>query len=164
MEANDITIERLSPDDWPAYRAIRLEALQDSPQAFGASYADAVAKPDAFWRHRLEQAQAQVDNWLLFARKEGQLVGIIGAFTSNDPHIAEIISVYVSPTARGCGIAQRLMTAILDELARSAAVEKASWSSMSSNCRPSPSTSVPASRSRARKRRSWAMAFGTRNS
>ena len=125
MGTIEVTIERVPPDAWAAYRAIRLEALQDEPHAFGASYADAIAKPDAFWRSRLEQAQEQVDNWLLFARKGDQLVGMIGAFTQEDAHIAEIISVYVSPAARGHGVAQRLMAAILDELAGSAVVEKA---------------------------------------
>jgi ribosomal protein S18 acetylase RimI-like enzyme len=50
---------------------------------------------------------------------------MVGAFTSEDIHLADIVSVYVTPPARGQGIAQRLMAALLDELAQSDTLETA---------------------------------------
>ena len=61
-------IVRLSPDEWPLYKQIRLEALKLEQQAFGSRYADNLQHPDSFWRGRLEQAQAGA-NLLLFARQ-----------------------------------------------------------------------------------------------
>ena len=74
-------IVQLTADDWQAYKAIRLEALRNAPQAFGSTYADNMKHPDSFWRGRLEEAAAGERSWLLFARHEDQLVGLIGAFS-----------------------------------------------------------------------------------
>jgi len=112
-----IEIVRLPVEEWPAYRALRLEALSESPQAFGSTYSDQVDKPETFWQARLEAAARSQDSCLLFARLEGRLVGMMGAFrdvTGTGP--AEIVSVYVSPRARGLGVGARLMAAILETL------------------------------------------------
>jgi ribosomal protein S18 acetylase RimI-like enzyme len=110
MTSEPIEITRLSPDEWAAYRAIRLEALHDSPQAFGSTYADFVEKPPSYWQARLQNAAAEQGNWLYFARRGEQLVGIIGAYCEEgQPESAWVISVYVSPAARGQGVGAALM-------------------------------------------------------
>ena len=110
----EIEIIELTPDDWQAYRALRLEALQTSPQAFGSRYADNLQHPEAWWRGRLEKAENQ--SWLLFAKKQEQLAGMIGAFEPTDNDVAEIISMFVSPQFRRQGIARALMSAVLERL------------------------------------------------
>ena len=42
------------PDDWPAYRELRLQALRDHPTAFGASYEDNLLHPQEHWEKRME--------------------------------------------------------------------------------------------------------------
>ncbi len=116
MVLEPIEIVQLQPDEWPAYRKIRLEALRTEPQAFGSSYANNLQHPDTFWQRRLQQALAGEEGWLLFARSQGQLVGLIGAYVSETPGVADIISVYVTPAHRGRGIAKRLMDAMIDTL------------------------------------------------
>lgn len=112
-----IEILPLPVSEWPAYRQIRLEALHDSPQAFSSTYAGQLARPDSFWQGRLEEAARGEQSWLLFARSGERLVGMIGAFrTEAQADQAEIVSVYVTPEARGQGVASRLMGAILDVL------------------------------------------------
>lgn len=110
-------IVQLHPSDWQLYRAIRLEALQDSPQAFGSVYRDQVEYPASFWQNRLEQAQTGQESWLLFAQQQDQIVGLIGAFREKEqPATATVISVYVSPACRGLGVGKALLDAILDRL------------------------------------------------
>ena len=121
MHSSPVEIVTLPPGEWQAYRQLRLEMLQESSQAFGASYVEQQAKPDSYWQWRLEEAVKGEQSWLLFARVGQQLVGMIGAFRGgiDDPDAtdqAAIITVYVSPAWRGLGISSLLMQAILDVL------------------------------------------------
>lgn len=122
---NPIEIVQLTPDDWQAYRAIRLEALQTEPQAFGSTHATNLQHPESFWRGRLEESAAGEKSWLLFARRGDQLVGMIGAYASDDPAVVNIISMYVQPAHRRQGISKQLMNALLDMLRQHGQFERA---------------------------------------
>jgi ribosomal protein S18 acetylase RimI-like enzyme len=111
-----IQIVALPPNEWQAYRTIRLEALRLEPQAFAATYASSLAKPDEFWFSRLESSAASPLSRLLFARIGDRLVGMVGAMAAEDPGVADIISVYVNAGFRGKGLGRALMSAILDDL------------------------------------------------
>lgn len=52
-EPAGLRIERLGPQDWRAYRDLRLAALIDSPRAFWTTYASAAALTGGQWRDRL---------------------------------------------------------------------------------------------------------------
>src|SRR6266545_3805166 len=67
-------VHRTTPDEWRAYKELRLRALRDEPQAFGEPYQHAAALPDARWRRRLEEAGGPMGGELLFAQRGGQLV------------------------------------------------------------------------------------------
>lgn len=45
-------IFKLDPKDWEKYKKIRLEALQENPEAFGSSYEKEIAFPDETWQER----------------------------------------------------------------------------------------------------------------
>ncbi|TMZ38024.1 GNAT family N-acetyltransferase, partial [Klebsiella pneumoniae] len=53
-----IDLRVLSPDEWPIWRAARLAALADAPEAFGASLADwqVAGDREERWRARLAVA------------------------------------------------------------------------------------------------------------
>lgn len=52
-DPGEFTIRRLIESDLSNFRAIRLEALQHPPEAFGASYEEWHRKPDNFFTDRL---------------------------------------------------------------------------------------------------------------
>jgi ribosomal protein S18 acetylase RimI-like enzyme len=122
MQTSGIEIVTLPVTEWQAYRRLRLEMLRDSPSAFGSTYQDQQSLPDSFWQGRLEQAAQGEHSWLFFARSGSDLLGMIGAFREDadslEPsrRLATIISVYVTPAARGRGISNLLMDAILAKL------------------------------------------------
>jgi ribosomal protein S18 acetylase RimI-like enzyme len=122
---NPIELVQLTPDDWQAYRALRLEALQTEPQAFGSTYASNIQHPESFWRGRLEEAAAGEKSWLLFARRGDQLVGMIGAYASDGPAVVNVISMYVQPAHRGQGISKQLMNALMRALHQHGQFERA---------------------------------------
>lgn len=61
---DDVTVRRVRPDDWPAIRALRLEALHDpmASVAFLETIAAAEARPDEDWKMRARAAAAGDDS------------------------------------------------------------------------------------------------------
>jgi ribosomal protein S18 acetylase RimI-like enzyme len=114
--AGHVTIARLGPCDWQEFKLLRLQALATDPQAFLASYDDCRSWPDLIWREQLEAAAGGSESWLLFARRGHVLTGMIGAHLTEEPGVAEIGSVFVTPEARGHGLGAALMEAMLQEL------------------------------------------------
>ncbi len=114
--AENIEITNLKPEEWQDYKKLRLESLQNEPQAFGSSYEDNLQKPDEYWKMRLENVFAKKD-FLLFAKKNGVLVGMVGAMI-DDSHLsnAAVISMYVKKEARGKGVAKKLIVDLLNQL------------------------------------------------
>ncbi len=107
----------LPAKEWQAYRALRLRALLEEPQAFSSLYADALATPEETWTTRLQEASEAESTWLLFARENGRLVGMIGAYMEQGASdTATVVSVFVPKEERGQGIGTRLMERMLDTL------------------------------------------------
>jgi len=111
-------ITRLPVERWREYRELRLRALKTDPQAFGQSWEEAVKHPEERWRERLIDA-AQGKSWLVFAERDGELIGMSGAFQwpeDIEANRAMIIAVFVDESARGHGLGERLMQAVMEEL------------------------------------------------
>jgi GNAT superfamily N-acetyltransferase len=107
-------VRRLDPDQWPAYRAIRLQALQDAPDAFGSTLAGALALTAEDWANRLAQAAVSGGDCPLAAELDGKLVGLIWARA--DAQQADNINLYqmwVAPQWRGQGVAGMLLGAVI---------------------------------------------------
>ena len=47
-------VRRVRPDEWRALRDVRLRALETDPDAFGATVAEALARPDEEWQSRAD--------------------------------------------------------------------------------------------------------------
>jgi ribosomal protein S18 acetylase RimI-like enzyme len=112
-------ITRLPVERWPEYRELRLHALKTDPQAFGQSWDEADKYPEERWRQRLIDA-AEGRSWLVFAEREGRLTGMAGAYQwpeDVEANRAMVIAVFVDPELRGQRIGERLVQAVLDQLA-----------------------------------------------
>ena len=120
----DIRITRLDPGAWQDFKGLRLEALATTPHAFEASYDDLCTKPDTYWTDRLEAAAEKRGSWLLFAKREQRLVGMVGALKDEERHVANITAVFVAEEARGQGIGTDLMSALLRELRQDRTIQR----------------------------------------
>jgi GNAT superfamily N-acetyltransferase len=111
-----IVIRRIRSDEVDVYRAFRLRALADAPDAFGDSYALAIARPATFWRERVAQTSAGVDSVLMVAVDAATDIwlGMTGCFVE-DPadDSAMVVSVWVAPEARRRQLARRLLDAVV---------------------------------------------------
>ena len=110
-------------DEWPALRKVRLASLQDSPEAFWSSYEEMVDQPETFWRQR-----AASGTLFLAWSRSGDPVGIAGGMRMDDrPEERHLISMWVSPEARGHGIARLLVDAVVDWARADGAQELSLW-------------------------------------
>jgi RimJ/RimL family protein N-acetyltransferase len=102
------------PEDWTAYRALRLEALEHHPTAFGADYEESRLRPDEHWQRRVNTDDER--EALFFAEHKGALIGTTGIYRDSGRrtrHSAEVWGVYVKPEWRGARIAEALIRACL---------------------------------------------------
>ncbi|HXN04774.1 MAG TPA: GNAT family N-acetyltransferase [Candidatus Acidoferrum sp.] len=103
----DLVIRRLAAADWAAFRAVRVAALRDAPEAFGSTASDAERFDEEEWRRRVE-ARA-----VFIAEVAGQDAGLAAGIAADRPGDAELISMWVAPAWRGQGVGDRLVEAVL---------------------------------------------------
>lgn len=124
QDGERVTFTRLTPSAWQDFKVLRLDALATDPQAFEASFDELHAKPDTYWTERLQDVAEGNGSWLLFAKREQRLVGMIGALIAEERHVANLTAVFVAEEARGRGIGTGLMSAILRELRQERSIQR----------------------------------------
>ncbi|MFB7631920.1 GNAT family N-acetyltransferase [Streptomyces sp. NPDC056149] len=97
-----LSVRPFEVGDWALYRAVRLAALADAPDAFGSTLEREQAFTEEKWRERL----AGRDQFL--AEDSGQAYGLIGIVPTG-PRTADLVSMWVAPAARGRGVADLLV-------------------------------------------------------
>jgi GNAT superfamily N-acetyltransferase len=93
--------------DVAALRAIRLEALRDSPDAFGETYEECSTWDEEQWLHKTHEG-----NFYL-AEVDRHVVGMArGGYHDERPDARFLFSMYVTPAARGGEVARLLVEAV----------------------------------------------------
>jgi ribosomal protein S18 acetylase RimI-like enzyme len=126
----EIVIRRVRPDEATAYRAFRLRALADAPDAFGQSLAEAEAMPWSLWLERTARSAAGIDNLLLVAATAAtdEWHGMTVCFFDDDrPDLVHVVAVWVAPEARRRGLARTLLDGVLDWARTRGAQEAQLW-------------------------------------
>lgn len=108
MTMADLEIYRATTADWRLVRGVRLRALEDAPDAFGSTHAREVTFTEADWTRRLSSENSAT----FLARLGERTVGIIGGW--HDGTAVELVSMWVDPAARGHGVAEPLVAAVVD--------------------------------------------------
>lgn len=109
-----ISIERITPQNVQAFKAVRLQALQDSPFAFGSTYARESQFSDEEWLRRVENWSGVTGAGFL-AIDKNEACGIAGAFLEGkDPIQARLVSMWTAPTHRMRGVGALLVRAAED--------------------------------------------------
>ncbi len=108
-------IRPLTAADATAYRTLRLQALRDHPEAFGASYEDEVARSLEMTARRLDGGPL---NCVFGAFVGADLVGTAGFIipdgSAKSRHKGLLVGVHVAPAHRGRAIGRALVAAVID--------------------------------------------------
>lgn len=110
-----IELRRLTVDDWPLLKAVRLEMLEDTPMAYVESLDAARRQTDTQWKARAESMSGPGSVTLLAEDTiRGRAVGLMRVVLRNPqrpalPAQAVLASVYIAPALRGLGIADQLL-------------------------------------------------------
>jgi RimJ/RimL family protein N-acetyltransferase len=115
LEAANIYVRQLTPGDAALYRSIRLEGLNESPEAFGSTFDAEFTKPLAWFFDRLSSSVvfgAIRDTKILDAKILG-VAGFAVRQEEKEAHKGLLWGMYVRPDARGAGIAWRLVEAVI---------------------------------------------------
>ena len=104
----------IQPEQWRAYRDIRLAALKDSPDAFGSIFEDAILYSDAVWRERVQDINPNTD--LPMTILEGAEFVALGWVRIEQPEVltANLYSMWVAPKQRGRGYGRLLVAAAIN--------------------------------------------------
>jgi ribosomal protein S18 acetylase RimI-like enzyme len=104
---------RITPSSAMEYKAIRLTALQDSPTAFGSTYAREVGLSDADWVARAGNLSGERAIGLL-AFDSKVPCGIAAVFIDQENQAkAVLVSMWVAPTHRRHGVGRLLIDSIV---------------------------------------------------
>ncbi|QSQ27022.1 GNAT family N-acetyltransferase [Pyxidicoccus parkwayensis] len=118
-----LTVRRLRLDEAEVFWALRLRALREHPEAFGASPEEDEVRP-------MEQVRARLsgDSQFVMGAFDGErLVGMAGLKRQDgrkSAHKAFIWGMYVAPEARSRGVGRKLITALLEEARKMPGVER----------------------------------------
>jgi ribosomal protein S18 acetylase RimI-like enzyme len=122
-------VKLIGADDWPLWRKLRLEALGEAPYAFSSKLAQWQGEGDAEhrWRSRLSAVALNV-----VAEFNDKPAGMVSATAANADGTVELISMWVAPFARGCGVGDALI-AMVEEWARERGTARLSLAVVESN-------------------------------
>jgi RimJ/RimL family protein N-acetyltransferase len=101
----------LDENDAESFRALRLRALQESPEAFGSSYEETAAQSLASMARRLRTDPEAPHDFYLGAF-DPAIIGMIGfqrETRRKTQHTGTIRSLYVAAHARGRGVGHALL-------------------------------------------------------
>jgi len=112
-----LIIRRLTEADAAAFRALRLRALHEHPEAFGASYKDTLATPVESMAARLSHDETWPYNVVLGAFDDADaLIGMIGFVRQPGEkvrHKGSIWGMYVAHESAGRGAGRALMERVI---------------------------------------------------
>ncbi len=118
-DAGSVLVARIGPEDWQRLREIRLEALAESPEAFGSTEARERGFDAAEWRRRAARPATFV------ACRGGADVGMAGVYEVDGTWY--VMGMWVAPGARGTGVLEALVDACESQAQRAGAATVALW-------------------------------------
>lgn len=109
--ADEVEIRRMQASEWASLRALRLEALQNSPRSYGSTHAHEVLRPDHDWQEVAAESAAGVEVVGVAAVADGRWVGMARGYL--EPPTAHLIAVYVTPDWRHRGVGAAVSRAVV---------------------------------------------------
>lgn len=108
QQSENYGIRHFDAPEWPAYKAMRLEALQSEPAFYGSTYAAEAQRTDEDWEQLISNPRAA--SFGLYHGNE--LVGITGIVALRDePMHAKLVASFIREAHRRKGLSSLLYEA-----------------------------------------------------
>lgn len=105
-----VDLRQIGPGEWQLWREVRLRALAEAPYAFGSTLAFWQGSDlEDRWRSRLADVPLNV-----VAVAAGSPVGQVSGTALDPEGRVELISMWVDPAVRGAGVAETLVSEVVD--------------------------------------------------
>jgi RimJ/RimL family protein N-acetyltransferase len=127
-------VRLLNPSDAESYWELRLEALQQNPEAFATSYEEALKRENP-----IEQVASRLQgngDFTFGAFQNGKLVGTVTLLQEKImkmAHKAYILAMYVTPDSRGTGAGKAILTEAINHAKQIPEIMKLNLTVVSSN-------------------------------
>lgn len=109
----EYVIRRLNRGEGELYREVRLEALRESPEAFGTTHEAALGRTMESWAAQADTSASGRDRATFLVLAGETAVGLAALYRDEAvPGEGELIQVWVAPWLRGDGVAERLMDVV----------------------------------------------------
>jgi GNAT superfamily N-acetyltransferase len=107
-------VRPLAAHEWPLYRALRLRALGDAPEAFGMTLAEAELRTENDWAWVLDLGANSGHDLPLVAQVGAAAAGLAWAkVDAGDAALVNLFQMWVAPEARGHGVAAAILDAAI---------------------------------------------------
>jgi GNAT superfamily N-acetyltransferase len=107
------TVRQIQSDEWRVLRSVRLAALEEAPEAFSETLAEARAASDDFWQGRTERGARGETSFCAITSDAGQPIGMaVGIVEQGDINNAYLAAMWVAPEYRGTGAAKALVNSV----------------------------------------------------
>ncbi|WP_168708631.1 GNAT family N-acetyltransferase [Hydrogenophaga sp. PAMC20947] len=109
-------VQRLVPAHAAVYQALRLRGLKEHPEAFTSSHEEDLARPLDAAEARLTDSPALPHDAFFGGWRSNQLIGVVGMqgrYRQKERHTATVVGLFVVAEARGLGVGDALMQALL---------------------------------------------------
>lgn len=108
------SVRAFLPHEWRVYRNLRLRALEDSPDAFGMTFAEEKDREDTEWSNRLASGADTRWNFPVVAEFAREAIGLAwGRIEPSNPEVAHLYQMWVDPRFRRLGAGQMLLQAVI---------------------------------------------------
>lgn len=105
-----VVVDRAGPDDWRAWREVRLRGLRTDPDAFGSAWQREHAFTEEQWRERL------VTSYAVLARvgaQPGAGAVATGGLVTSEPGASQVVAMWTAPEHRGRGVGRAVLEHLL---------------------------------------------------
>lgn len=127
-------IRKLTGDDAKAYWELRLEALQQNPEAFATTYEDAIMRTEPL--KRVAKNLDTEESSSLGAFIDNELIGVMTIAEEGAQklrHRVNLFAVYVTPRVRGRQVGTALLQTVIEHTKQLSHVEKINLTVVSTN-------------------------------
>jgi GNAT superfamily N-acetyltransferase len=129
LTSDDYVVRAIRPDEWPAVKQLRLDALRDpvADIAFLETYDDALGSPDSFYQERAARSAEEGSGARQFIAEapDGTWAGTVTLLTEEagttdwagypvDQRQGHVVGVFVRPEHRGNGLIKALFDAAVE--------------------------------------------------